>query len=152
VSSKRKKSVLAQASEIPNREGAESSFWWRDPDRLLARVMSLAKSDPKVRRLLRAKVGKLARHDEEFRLELRKDLDAIGEGKKGRPSSYGPLYGEYVLGFVEWLKANGHAKTNPDAFDEMAAIERQRFPDITDDAVRGIYQRARYARKKHETP
>ena len=144
------KTVIALGAEFVD-AGDAFSPWWRDPDRLLARVMALAKSDPKTRRLLRAKVGKLARHDEEFRLELRKDLDAVGEGKTGRRHNYGPLYGEFVLGFVEWLKANGHARTNPDAFAEIAAIERQRFPDLTDEAVRGIYQRARDARKKHGT-
>lgn len=62
------------------------------------------------------KVGKLARHDEEFRLELRKDLDAIGEKKPGRRSPYGPFFREYVFGFVEWMLSSGHAANLADAF------------------------------------
>lgn len=150
MSGEGRKTVLAQGAEFVY-AGDALSPWWRDPDRLLARVMALAESDPKTLRLLRAKVGKLARHDEEFRLELRKDLDAIGEKKPGRRSPYGPFFREYVFGFVEWMLSSGHAANLADAFAEVAAIERQRFPDLTDDAVRGIYQRARDARKKHET-
>ena len=142
------KSVLAQGAEFAG-DGVTLDFWWRDPDRLLKRVMALAETDPKVRRLLRAKVGKLAGSDEEFRIELRKDLDAIGEKKPGRRSPYGPLFREYVVGFVEWMVSSGNAANLADAFAQVAAIESQKFPDLTDDAVRGIYQRARVARKKH---
>lgn len=148
------KSILAQAAEFDSGD-VKLEFWWRDPDRLLARVMALAEADPKFRRLMRAKVGKLASSDEDFRLELRKDLDAIGQKKPGRRSPYGPFFREYVAGFVEWIVSNGHAANLPDAFVKVAEIERQRFPDLTDEAVRGLYQRARVARKgrkKHENP
>lgn len=142
------KSVLAQGAEFAAGD-VKLEFWWRDPDRLLTRVMSLAETDPKVLRLLRAKVGKLAGGDEEFRIELRKDLDAISGKTKHRLSPYGKFFREYVFEFVKWMVNSGHAANLPDAFAQVVVIERQRFPDLTDDAVRGLYQRERDARKKH---
>ena len=68
MSGEGRKTILAQGAEYVE-AGEALSPWWRDPDRLLARVMALAESDPKMRRLLRAKVGKLARHDLPFQFQ-----------------------------------------------------------------------------------
>jgi hypothetical protein len=142
------KGVLAKGAESPG-DDVTLEFWWRNPERLMTRVMALAESDPRLLRLLRAKVGKLAAADDEFRIELKKDIEAIPgkrEGRRGHPE----FFKEMVVDHVDWLRSGAHVRNLDQAYEATATHFECLFPGLTDGVVRGIYQRARAVREKHK--
>lgn len=143
-------SVLGSASEWV--ETGPYEPWFRDPEKLIRKALGDSIHAKNIKRLVRKLVVDIACRDDEFRVELGKDLAEIAKGKFHRPNTYTKGFRMLVLANVKCWKEAGVVKTLPEAFAKIAEIHRSEYPDLTEDAVRGIYQRELAIRRKHKTP
>lgn len=149
-SERKKVGVLGSAAEWV--EPGPYVPWFKDPEKLLRRALGDSHHAREIKRLIRKLVVDIAYQDDEFRVELGKDLCEIAKGKSHRPNTYTKDFRLLVFANVKCWKESGVVKTLPEAFAKIAEIHRSEYPELTEDAIRGIYQRERDIRKKHKTP
>ena len=124
----------------------------KDPEKLIRDVFEDAGVSQKLKRLIRKQVTDLAARDAAFRVELAKDLTEVGKRKSHRPSSYPDFFPKLIYAEICMWREHGKAKNLTDAFAISLDIHRAEYPDLTEDAIRGIYQRELAIRRKHKTP
>lgn len=149
-------------SDRKNKSVLESAAEWcgqgpfpplvKDPEKVIRDVFEDAGASQKLKRLIRKQVTDLAARDDAFRVELAKDLTEVGKIKRHRPSSYPNFFPKLIYIEVCMWREHGKAKNLTDAFAISLEIHRAEYPDLTDDAIRGIYQRELAIRRKHKTP
>lgn len=149
-SDRKSRSVLGSASEWCDSEPLKPRF--KDPEKLLRAALGDSFPERNIKRLLRKLVTDIASRDEEFRVELKKDLGEIAKGRSHRPKTYPDWFVMMIFFEVKSWKEAALVKTLNDAFAKSADLHRSEYPDLTEDAIRGIYQRELARLRKHKTP
>jgi len=143
------KTVLGSAAKYD--DGKPLALWFKNPEKLVRAALQDSDPGKEIKRLIRKLITDIASKDDEFRVELKKDLDELGKGKNHRPG-YPRWFRMMVFDEVVFWRHSGMAKNLPEAFMKSADIHRDLYPDITDDAIRGIYQRELKSASAHKTP
>lgn len=143
------KAVLQMAAG--DNDGKPFEPWFRNREKLIRSALRDDYIGRSLKRLIRKLIVDIASKDEEFRTELAKDLVEIAKGKSRRPKIYPDWFANLIFDEVKAWKEAGSVKTLPEAFERSAEIHKNDFPEITENAVRGIYQRKLSVSKKHKT-
>lgn len=147
-----KKPIETVMGSAANRRDTELfTPWFRDKEKLIRAALRDSDLGRDLKRLLRKLVSDIAKRDDDFRIDLKKDLEELGRGKFHRPQTYPDGFRMMILAEMRVWKQAGVIKNLSEGYAKSAELHRSEFPDLTEDAVRGIYQREMAAQKKHKT-
>lgn len=150
ASNETKKTVMASAAT--NAQLEPSIPWFKDDEKLIRAALQGKYPNRDLKRLIRKLVSDIAVKDDDFRVELSKDLAELGKGKFHRPNTYPRWFRMMLMDELRVWRSAGIIKNLPEGYAKAAELHRSEFPELTEDAVRGVYQRERAAMQIHKTP